>query len=191
MDATESSADHLQPGLDNSYNVSEASLNQVLFKGGRIYQHNILRINYTTYDLDRSQDNFNPNTDHCDIMMVAGGREEESEVSSHNFCYARIIGIYHANVQYIGPGLKDYGATRLDFLHVQWFEMVPRHARDDGVPLDMLRLVPSNTTDAFDFVDPAEVLRGCHLIPTFAKGRLHPDNTVPLSRDWKYYYINK
>jgi hypothetical protein len=173
--------------------VSEANLNQVLFKGGRIYQHNVFRVNYTTYDLDRRQDNFNPNSDHRDIIMLAGRPEEESQVASPRFCYARIVGIYHANVQYIGPGLKNYNATRLDFLHIRWFELVPPCARQDRAPLDMLRFVPSNTTDAFDFVDPAEVLRGCHLIPAFAKGRLDSDDTVsaPLSCGWKYYYINK
>ena len=50
--------------------------------------------------------------------------------------------------------------------------------------------------DAFDFVDPANVLRGCHIIPSFADGRLHADG-VAMSRwandsdDWKWYYINR
>lgn len=170
--------------------MSKVNFNQVLFKGSRIFQHNVLRINYTTYDLDRRQDNFNSNSEHRNIMMLAGGREEESDPAvPHRFCYARILGIYHANIQYIGPGLKDYNASRLDFLHVQWFELVPHHARHDTrSPLDMLRLVPLNTANACDFVDPAEVLRGCHLIPAFAKGRLHPDDTAPSSHEWKYYY---
>ncbi|KAG6376632.1 hypothetical protein JVT61DRAFT_1616 [Boletus reticuloceps] len=50
--------------------------------------------------------------------------------------------------------------------------------------------------DAYGFVDPVDMLRGCHLIPAFAKGWMRPANTVlfPLSKDsdhWKYYYINK
>lgn len=172
--------------------MSAANINQVLFKGGRIYQHNVLRVNYTTYDLNRGQDNFNPNSDHCDVMMLAGGGEEESEVGTHRFCYARIIGIYHANIQYVGPGLKDYNARRLDFLHVRWFKLEP-NARQNSAPLDMLQFVPLNSPDAFGFVDPAEVLRGCHLIPAFAKGQLHLDDTASSSvtDQWKYYYINK
>ncbi|KAG6373136.1 hypothetical protein JVT61DRAFT_6744 [Boletus reticuloceps] len=49
--------------------------------------------------------------------------------------------------------------------------------------------------DACSSVDPANVLRGCHIIPLFADGCLHPDG-VAMSRcagdsgDWKYYYIN-
>ncbi|KIJ59550.1 hypothetical protein HYDPIDRAFT_33080 [Hydnomerulius pinastri MD-312] len=53
-----------------------------------------------------------------------------------------------------------------------------------------------NDVDVFDFVDPADVLRGCHLIPAFASGKLHPDGVAvsPMahdSEDWKYYYANR
>ncbi|KIJ61923.1 hypothetical protein HYDPIDRAFT_30990 [Hydnomerulius pinastri MD-312] len=53
-----------------------------------------------------------------------------------------------------------------------------------------------NDQDAFDFIDPADILRGCHLIPAFAKGRSHPDHTAlsPIAKDsddWKYYYVNR
>ena len=53
-----------------------------------------------------------------------------------------------------------------------------------------------NDANAFDFVDPADILRGCHLLPAFAKGRSRPDriNFSPIARDgedWKYYYVNR
>ncbi|KAL4078738.1 hypothetical protein V8B97DRAFT_1914540 [Scleroderma yunnanense] len=50
--------------------------------------------------------------------------------------------------------------------------------------------------DAYGFVNPASVLRGCHLIPVFARGRMPPDG-VPVSQnardgtDWKHYYVNR
>jgi hypothetical protein len=52
------------------------------------------------------------------------------------------------------------------------------------------------STNAFGYVDPADVLRGCHLLPVFANGKLHPDHiaTSKLASDtdnWKYYYINR
>lgn len=197
MVASKPNTDH-QPllGLDDSYSASEATINHVLLKGDRIYQHNVLRVNYTTYDVKRGQDNLNPSSLHRDIMMLAGSRDsEESQVVSDHFCYARVIGIYHANVQYIGPGVKDYNARRLEFLHVRWFEPVPPDAQR-GVALDMLQLSPMNAEDAYGFVDPADVLRGCHIIPALAKGRMRPADIVssPLSKDcdhWKYYYVNK
>jgi hypothetical protein len=184
------------PGLEDTYSASEATPDHLLFKGGRIYQHNVLRINYTTYDVRRSQDIFNPRTDHCDIMMLATAEEWEAEHPGHRFCYARILGIYHANVQYIGPGMKDYLPRRLDFLHVRWLEWIPSSLGNGEVDLDALRFVPMNNVDAFDFIDPADILRGCHLIPAFAKGKLHPDNTSASliaqdSEDWKCYYINR
>ncbi|KAI6039573.1 hypothetical protein EDC04DRAFT_2517229, partial [Pisolithus marmoratus] len=73
-----------------------------------IYQHCILWGNYTTYDVKCEQDIFNPATDHYDIMMLAtpenADKSETVYQCCHHFCYARIISIYHANVQYIGPG---------------------------------------------------------------------------------------
>ena len=35
--------------------------------------------------------------------------------------------------------------------------------------------------DAFGFVNPADVLRGCHIIPSFAGSQLHP-NGIAMSR---------
>ena len=52
------------------------------------------------------------------------------------------------------------------------------------------------SADAFGFVDPADVLRCCHIIPTFTDGKVRPDR-VSLSRnardgnDWKRYYVNR
>lgn len=184
------------PGLVNTYDASDvANINHVLLKGGRIYQHNVLRVNHTSYDVRRGQDTFNPNTDHRDIMMLSESTLDCSKaVVQHHFCYARIIGVYHANVQYIGPGFKDYRPCRLDFIHVRWFEWIPPDP--GGVGLDMLHFVPINGSGAFDFIDPAEILRGCHLVPAFAKGMVHPDGSMLSSvardtNDWKYYYVNR
>ncbi|KIJ59569.1 hypothetical protein HYDPIDRAFT_33097 [Hydnomerulius pinastri MD-312] len=47
-------------------NHSPTSLNQVILKNDRIYCHNLLHINYTTYDVRRVQDTVNPCTGHCD-----------------------------------------------------------------------------------------------------------------------------
>ena len=194
MDASEPSADH-HPllGVYDSYSASEATIDHVLLRGGHLYQHNVFRINYTIYNVNHGQENFNLNSQHSDIIMLA--ENCESQVALHPFCYAWIIGIYHANVQYIGPGLKDYNAHQLDFLHVQWFKLVPPNAQC-RVALDMLWLFPTHTKDTYGFVDPADVLRDCHLIPTFAKGQMRPVDTMSslLSNDsdhWKYYYINK
>ncbi|KIJ09067.1 hypothetical protein PAXINDRAFT_17835 [Paxillus involutus ATCC 200175] len=165
-------------------------LNEIVFQGNRIYRHNMVHFNYTTYDLQRETDIVNPGTDHRDVMLLSSNEPE-----THHFCYARVLGIYHANVIYIGPGSKNYQPCWLEFLWVRWFKQSERPSGWDHAALDMLQFVPMASSDGFSFIDPADVVRGCHLIPAFANGRLHPDG-VPMSRnardtdDWKHYYVN-
>jgi len=167
-----------------------STLNQVIFKGGRIYRHQLFHINYTTYDVRRAQDTINPRTDHRDIMLLAPSD------SAHPFLYACVLGIFHMNIIYTGSGSKDYLPRHLEFLWVCWFEVVDVPAGWEHAVLDSLRFVLMSHDDAYGFVDPAHVLRGCHLIPAFASGRVHPDG-VSVSQnardgaDWKFYYVNR
>jgi hypothetical protein len=167
-----------------------STLNQVVFKGNRIYRHRIFRVNYTTYDVRRAQDTINPRTNHRDIMLLAPLE------STHPFLYARVLGIFHANIIYTGPGVKDYLSRCLEFLWVQWFKLVDVLVGWDHAVLDSLRFILMSQDDAYGFVNPADVIRGCHLIPVFASGRMHLDG-VSVSRnardgaDWKYYYVNR
>ncbi|KAF9227536.1 hypothetical protein BS17DRAFT_793237 [Gyrodon lividus] len=156
-----------------------STLSQVIIKGNHIYCHYIyiLCVNSTTYDLRRETDIIKPRSDHRDIMMLSPNGSE-----SHRFCYARVIGIYYAEVIYASPGSKDYQARHLEFL---W-----------DASLDMLQFVPLTSVDAFGFVNPEDIVRGCHIIPAFAHGRLHPDgNPVSMnardSDDWRFYYVNR
>ena len=168
-----------------------SQLNHVLFKANKIYRHRLLRLNYTTYDLQRESDSINPRTDHRDIMLLAN-----SHGDAHPFSYARVLGIFHANVVYTGPGSKDYQSRRIEFLWVRWFEVLQDRSAWERQALDTVRFVPMADEDVFGFVDPADVLRGCHVIPYFSGGRLHPDG-IAMSRgagdsdDWKQYYINR
>ena len=85
-------------------------LSHVLFKGNRIYRHRLLRINYTTYDLQRDFDSINPRTNHRDIMLLS-----DSDDNAHPFSYARVLGIFHANIIYTGPGSRDFQSRRIEF----------------------------------------------------------------------------
>ena len=146
-----------------------STLNQVVFKGDHIYRHHLCCINYTTYDVRRAQDTINPHTNHRDIMLLAPLE------SAHPFLYARVLGIFHTNIIYTGPGLKDYFPRHLEFLWVCWFKVMDVPAGWEHTALDSLRFVPMSQDDAYGFVDPASVLRSCHLIPVFSGGRMHPD----------------
>jgi hypothetical protein len=88
--------------------ATSASLdhNSIFFKSDRMYQHQLLRINYTTYDVRRDQDVINPRTSRCDIMLLANNDNADSD-TGHPFWYARVLGIYHVNVVYTGSGMID------------------------------------------------------------------------------------
>ena len=167
-----------------------STLSQVVFEVDRIYRHHLFCVNYTTYDIHHAQDTINPWTDHCDIMLLAPLE------SAHPFLYARVLGIFHVNVIYTGPGSKDYVARHLEFLWVHWFEVRDVLSGWEHTTLDSLRFILMTEEDAYGFVDPSNVLRGCHLILAFASGRMHPDS-ISISQnardgvDWKYYYINR
>lgn len=121
-------------------------------------------------------------------MMLSGS-------SIHHFCYACVLGIYHANTIYTGPGLKDYQPCYIEFLWVRWFELVDQPLQS-SVTLNALWFVSMAEDDTFGFVDPADIVWSCHLIPAFTSGKLHP-NRVAMSGiaqdgdDWRQYYVNQ
>ena len=174
----------------NEANTLDADSCQAVLKDEQIYGHNLFHINYTAYDVRRTQETVNPRTDHCDVMLLS------HQPSAHPFCYARVLGVYHTNVIYIGPGFKDYQSRRIELLWVQWFDILDHPAGWDHTTLDSVKFPPMADADAFDFIDPADVLRCCHIIPAFADGQVHPDR-IALSRnardgnDWKRYYVNR
>jgi hypothetical protein len=171
----------------------------VVIDNNIIYRHKVLRVNYTTYDMRRAQDSLNPRVPgHSDIMVLSPENEEENN-DPHPYWYARIIGIFHANVRHIGPHSKSREPVQMDFLFVRWF------GRDsDPQPgwksrcLICLGFVPGNDGSAFGFLDPNQVIRAIHLIPAFHWGRVTTKYLPrsPIARgiddpdhDWQLYYI--
>jgi hypothetical protein len=90
----------------------------------------------------------------------------------------------------------------MDFLWVRWFGEEPgryrygiRHAR-----LPKIGFVEADDQYAFTFLDPAQAIRGVHLIPAFWEGRtseLLPTRksmarilTPEEEDDWVNYYVN-
>lgn len=168
--------------------------NHVLFKSGRMYKHQLLRINYTTYDVRRAQDLINPDTRRRDVMLLSN---DDDDADSHPFRYARVLGVYHVNVVYTGLGMVDYQARRLDFLWVRWFQYsTTQSVQWADYRLDHIHFPPITSDGAFDFVDPKDVLRACHIIAGFASGKVHRD-AVSISRlandsqDWRCYRVNR
>lgn len=177
----------------------------VLIRNDRMYQHKVIRFNYTTYDVRRAQDVVNPNTPHADIMVLSGDDDMDTGTSQkHKFWYARVLGIYHVNAVYVGPGMVNHSPKRLDFLWVRWYQNHDVGVAESGLAMrkmHQLSFPPMRSDHAFGFLDPADVLRSCHIIPAFAKGRRYPESDngrsgglsacAGDSKDWNQYYVGQ
>jgi hypothetical protein len=173
---------------------SDADRNALTFINNRIYRHKVIRFNYTTYDVRRTQDSVNPRT-HADIMVLS--REEEEAREKHPYWYARVIGIFHANVRHTGPASTSCNSQSMQFLWVRWFGHDLTH--QDGWKtrrLPRIGFVDSDDPDVFGFLDPNEVIRAVHLIPAFNEGRTASLLGPSIARqegekdsDWTYYYV--
>lgn len=117
-------------------------------------------------------------------------------VGADRFWYARVLGIYHANVSYDGSHPK-----RMDFLWVRWLaRMVDVPGGWDTCRLDQVGYFPdSEQHHAFEFVDPADVIRAVHLIPRFfghqTTDYLESVDSLAVDNcsvgDWRNYYVGR
>lgn len=173
-------------------------LDQLYFKNDRIYKHRLIRINYTTYDIRRAEHVVNPRTSHSCIMVLADHTADvnaQEHQAKDPFWYGRVLGIYHANMIYMGPGMRDYRPRTFNFLWVRWFRNVDP-IEWDKQHLQRVAFPPTTSEDAFGFLDPADVLRSCHIMPRLASGPVHIDG-IGLSKlandhqDWRMYYVNR
>jgi hypothetical protein len=185
------------PGCQPNLLDSADDVSRVFIKSDCMYQHHLLRINHTTYDVRHSQDNINPSTSHQDIMMLVNNAPDGEGSEEHPFCYARVLGVFHVNVIYTGTGMVDYVARRLDFLWVRWYRYSGAQAIGwKDYRLDTLSFPPVAHDHSFGFVDPRDVIRGCHTLPAFKRGKSHADG-ISISRcagdgmDWRNYLVNR
>ncbi|KAF6741945.1 hypothetical protein DFP72DRAFT_1082869 [Ephemerocybe angulata] len=188
----------IEPGdLAEIIQNQELDWSNVTLKGERFHSHKIMRIKYTTYEARRNEDIIHLDTDQCNIMLLDPEYSYGPISSSnHPFRYGKVIGIYHANVGYIGPIGRDgidFKYHSLEFLWVRWYKPIP--ASNDS-ELDRAELLPIEETGSHSFVNPGDVLRACHIVPHFAQGLKHPGqpDKSALARDgldWKKYFINR
>jgi hypothetical protein len=141
-------------GDENSFTPKD--LLQVSIVNNAIFAHKTVRFNYTTYESRRASDTVNPRT-HPDVML------NSVDDNTHQYWYARVIGIYHADVVFRGGD-----ARRMDFLHVRWLARDSSHNRPKRLPRVGFFDYQVDADLAFGFLDPAVVVRSAHLIPAFA-----------------------
>jgi len=160
----------------------------ILIRDNRIFRHQVLRINYTTYDVRRNQDSINIRTQ-SDVMVLA-----DNETNGHPYWYARVIGIFHAMVRRSGFGNEW---EKRDFLWVRWYGLETSH--QFGFKAKRLPRIGFVDTDdnAFGFIDPANIIRAVHLIPAFYHGLTSELLPASMARrkdeddqDYNRYYVN-
>ncbi|KAG9078969.1 hypothetical protein FRC06_008023, partial [Ceratobasidium sp. 370] len=178
---------------EDELNRTTSELARIHFQHDRIYTHQTLKIHYTTYDVRHAQDTINPDTSKR-FVLIPSDRPGWAENDACRFWYARVLGIYHANVSYAGSRPK-----RMDFLWVRWLaRMTDVPGGWDTCRLDQVGYFrDSEEFHAFEFVDPIDVIRAAHLIPRFAGGQTAEylesvDSLAADNRsvgDWKQYYV--
>lgn len=194
---------HILARLDpdtTSDNNCAAARSSLLLRNNRIYWHRVARINYTTYDRQRTQDSLNPRT-HSDILLLA-------QDGPHPYLYARVLKILHVNARLVSaPSTASIDFLRVDVLWVRWYRL--DHSHPSGFKakrLPRLEFVPyDDEGECFGFVNPADVVRGAHIIPAFAHGRTatllgpsvardgagaFPNADEDKDTDFAYHYVN-
>ena len=90
-----------------------------------MYEHRMVRLHYTTYDVQRDTDILHPHIGelrHGNNIMVLARDEpvgDKPAARRLRFWYAKVLGAFHVDVTYEGPGLRDWNPRRLDFLWVR------------------------------------------------------------------------
>ncbi|KII95409.1 hypothetical protein PLICRDRAFT_48393 [Plicaturopsis crispa FD-325 SS-3] len=182
------------PDSDEEPEFSDEDRKTINIINNRIFSTKVFRVNYTTYDVRRGQDLMNPRT-HCNIMV----RSRETGPNASPYWYARVLGVFHADVLHTGAAARTRTVQRVEFLWVRWYGAVPGYrASMKSARLPKIGFIPDTEPDAFGFLDPSEVIRGCHLIPGFADGRTTEllkclgsvARPVGEEDDWSTYYVN-
>jgi hypothetical protein len=155
---------------------THAERNEILIVDNRLYIHRTLGVNYTSYDLRRQKDVINP-ASHPDVMVLSFEDGEDA----HPFWYARVIKNFHLVVCHrrstLPEELMSTEPQRMDVLWVRWFGL-DADARGGWSKkcLHGISFIPSDEPGTFGFLDPAQVIRGVHLIPNFPRGRTIQDS---------------
>ncbi|KAK0452774.1 uncharacterized protein EV420DRAFT_1700868 [Desarmillaria tabescens] len=171
--------DHLLSRILNSNDeFTDLHRQNLIIVDNRLYSHQILRINYTTYNARRNQDSINPCT-HSDIMALSPSTQTDldSDNNSHPYLYARVIGIFHATVRHVG------------------LQSIPSGFRAKRLPC--IGFLPGDDPQAFGFVDPNDVLHASHIMPAYVYGQTSDILPPSICRrfnendmDWARYYVD-
>lgn len=145
-------------------------------------------------------------------LRRSSGDAAKGQPTVDRYIYGRILGIFHVNVIYAGPGRLDYSKRRFDFVWIRWFGSLSAAQPWSSKRLDRVALKSLADGAACGFVDPADIVRAAHIIPRFSLGTVvdewkrvealkakskRPPPTRIFSKlahdekDWREYYVNR
>lgn len=127
--------------------------------------------------------------------MLISNEDPQPDLSDHPYWYARVLAILHVDAR--DEKSRDSSYNRIELLWVRWYG---RHsdvqAGWQARRLDAVGYVPQSE-GAFGFIDPTNVLRAAHLIPSFEHGytkELLPKSAVwdtADEGDYEQHYVNR
>lgn len=102
----------------------------------------------------------------------------DSMTKDHPFAYARILGIFHADVILNISGASNVPVA-LDFLWIRRSRLIRiGHSGFRRKRLHRVEFLPDSDPNAYGFLNPDEVIRAFHLIPAFAHGQTNAAHDV-------------
>jgi len=124
--------------------VAWMKLHVILFSSSAIVSTFTKSFGSTTqHTMCGGTDIIKPETSCCNVMLLADYIASSNLTKLHHFLYGHVLGAYHANVIYTGPGMQDYEAHCFDFLWVRWYEVVdPGSSGWSNSTLDSVRFPP-------------------------------------------------
>jgi len=154
-------------GDERSFTNDECNDLRIIGGLNQVIQSTVLRINYTTYDIRRRQDVLRPGPK-CFVFTLS----REDGPDTHPFWYAQVLRAFHIEVLHTGPDARCRSPQTMELLWVCWLGVEPKyHWGFHKARLPKVGFVPESDFNAFGFLDPSLVIRGCHLIPCFPDGR--------------------
>ena len=176
---------HLRERLFSSADMEE----RVFIKDDTLYEHPLLTIGYTTYDLRRDKDSIHLNFGNQAVLVYSPTSQDNEP-----WLYAHVVAVYHMFVSTrTNPEPK-----RLELLWVRWMQRDRSQLKEpNSSQYTRISFVPDSGIpgDAFGFVDPSHVIRVCHLIPVFdlqrTRDRLGTSMARDTEGDWRAFYANR
>lgn len=145
---------------------------QITIKRDKVYPSSGMRTHYTSYDTTKTWDYIAADK-HANIIMSS----RTGTMGQH--IYARVLGLFHLHARNGSQKVE-----RIDVVWVQYYAVVNENSVG-GRCYPKLQL--PTTRDSYDFIDPHDISRGCHIIPDFASGRRTENSQNHI---YKYYFVN-